>query len=197
MADSDPEVLLANAGWVRALARELVGAGGADDLVQETWLVALRRPGNERNLAAWLAGVVRHLARRGRRGDVNRARRELERPPSVEAPPTDELVATAELQQRLIAAVLGLEEPYRSTVLLRYFRGLSLEETARAAGVPLATVRTRLARALARLRETLDRRYGREVWGLAALRLGSASPVALGELGRSARVSTKTKLGLA
>src|SRR5205814_10341316 len=40
-----PEELLAHAGWVRALARELVrDASTADDLVQETWLAALRHP---------------------------------------------------------------------------------------------------------------------------------------------------------
>src|SRR5262245_7193210 len=115
MHDSDAEVLLANACWIRAMARELVGARGADDLVQETWLAALRRRENERNLAAWLAGVVRHLARRARRGDRNRASREGARPPSAEAPPADELVATAEIQQRLLAGALGLAARYRYT----------------------------------------------------------------------------------
>lgn len=39
-----PDVLLAHAGWVRGLARSLaVDASSAEDLVQDTWLAALRR----------------------------------------------------------------------------------------------------------------------------------------------------------
>ena len=34
--------LLAHAAWARRLARTLVGEGDSDDLVQETWMAALR-----------------------------------------------------------------------------------------------------------------------------------------------------------
>jgi len=53
--------------------------------------------------------------------------------------------------------VLALEEPYRTAILLRYYRGMSAAQIARELGIPPATVRTRLMRALDRLRARLDR----------------------------------------
>jgi len=77
----------------------------------------------------------------------------------------DELVARAELQRRLVERVLALREPSRSTVLLCYFEGLAPSEAARAMGVPAATMRSRLKRALDELRAQFDaeQREGREV----------------------------------
>ena len=56
--------LLAHRGWVRALARRLVGdASRADDVEQEVWLTALRRPPTHaRSLRAWIGRVVRSRA---------------------------------------------------------------------------------------------------------------------------------------
>lgn len=170
MATSDEsfERLLENARWVRALGVELVGAGEADDLVQEAWVVALQGGARAENPAAWFAGVLRRLAGRGRRGTERRLRREAAtaRPEAVPGP--DELVAEAELTRELIRAVTELEEPFRSTVLLRYSRGLEPDEIARQEGVPAATVRTRLHRAHEKLRTRLDRTHGgRPAWALA------------------------------
>jgi RNA polymerase sigma factor (sigma-70 family) len=198
----DPELLLTQTRWLRALAHGLAQPGSADDLVQETWLAALQSGGGERNPAAWLAGVARNLARRARRSEESRPRRERAAARPEALPATDELVAEGELQRRLIEAVMALEEPQRSTVLLRYFRGLSGEEIARAQGVPSATVRTRLARALARLREALDREWGgREAWSALALGAGSSTvpltvPLGIGE-GLAMGLKTKFVLALA
>ncbi|KAB2888015.1 MAG: hypothetical protein F9K40_20850, partial [Kofleriaceae bacterium] len=41
-ADPSAEELLAHADWLRRLARALVGDAAADDVVQETYEVALR-----------------------------------------------------------------------------------------------------------------------------------------------------------
>src|SRR5262245_28048782 len=112
--------LLENASWVRALGLELVGAGEVDDLVQDAWLVALEHPAAARNPAAWLSGVVRRLAGRRRRGAERRARREHATARAEAQPAADELVAEAEVQRGLIAAVTELAEPYRATVLLRF-----------------------------------------------------------------------------
>src|SRR5262249_47014883 len=50
----------------------------------------------------------------------------------------------------------ALEEPYRSTLLARYFDELPPTEIARALDVSVETVKTRLKRGLAQLRERLD-----------------------------------------
>jgi RNA polymerase sigma factor (sigma-70 family) len=161
----DLDALLAQAGWVRGLARELVGAGDADDLAQDAWVVALEQHARAANPAAWLSGVVRKLAGRRWRADERRGRRERSAARTEAQPGADELVAEAELQRALIRAVTELDEPYRSTVLLRFYRGLAPAEIARLQSVPAATVRTRLARGLERLRAKLDRDHGgRAAW---------------------------------
>ena len=57
-------------------------------------------------------------------------------------------------------AVSALEEPYRSTVLLRFFGGLRAAEIARCQETSSSTVRNRLRRALAMLRARLGGRDG-------------------------------------
>src|SRR6185436_439694 len=64
------------------------------------------------------------------------------------------------LHRRLVEEVHALEEPYRSAILLRFLRGQSPAEIARELAVPVKTVRTRIERGLAKLRERLDRDHG-------------------------------------
>src|SRR5262245_21495357 len=68
----DQEALLANAGWLHALAASLVrDPATADDLVQDTWLVALQHPPrNEGSTQAWLARVLRNFALKRRRAEL-------------------------------------------------------------------------------------------------------------------------------
>ncbi|MCB9915074.1 MAG: RNA polymerase sigma factor [Planctomycetes bacterium] len=160
--------LLEHMAWVRALARELVrDPGTADDLAQETWLAFLRaRPDTDRPLRPWLARVLRNAAGLTARRGANRDAREatVARPEGL--PAGDHLVERAEEQQRVARAVLALAEPYRTTLLLRYYEGLQPVEIARAQEIPAATVRTRLFRGLEQVRATLDEEHGgdREAW---------------------------------
>ncbi len=151
------ETLLVHREWVRALARSLVrDPGSADDVEQETWLRALRSPPRDgRSPRGWLAAVVRHLAvdlhrRRARAGRHERAAARGEALPS-----TASLVAAAESHERVVLAVLALEEPWRTTILLRFHEGLPPREIARRGGLPVETVRSRLKRAQARLADAL------------------------------------------
>ncbi|MEZ5989327.1 MAG: carboxypeptidase regulatory-like domain-containing protein [Planctomycetota bacterium] len=70
-------------------------------------------------------------------------------------------------------AVAALDGPYREVVLLRFYEGLPPREIASRLEVPVATVRTRVRRALEALRTRLDERHGgdRRAWlaGLAPL----------------------------
>jgi len=163
------EPALRDLHWVRHLARRLVSdPEAAEDLAQETWLVALQsREGARLGLRAWLAGIARLLAlRRLRR--VEPERRGLLDDHSG-SPGAHELVQQADFQRRVLAAVMALDEPYRATILRHYFEGLSSAELARRLGVSPSTVRTRLQRAHAQLRERLDREWGdRAAWGALA-----------------------------
>lgn len=163
--------LTAHAAWLRRLALRLVrDAATADDLVQEAWLAALERPpATDRPLRPWLGGVLRNLVKRRARTEHRRTRRE-ERVAELREPlPTpDELAERLELQRELSQAVAELDEPFRSTLQLRYDEGLSAAEIARREGLPAGTVRWRLKTALDRVRDRLDRGHGgdRRAWVL-------------------------------
>ena len=152
-----PEVLLAHAEWVRALARRLLRDEAlADDVVQEAWLAALRRPpGGVRDPGAWLATVVRNLAHRAMRTRTRAALRERHAASPAPAPTPAEVLEQESMRRRVVEAVLALDEPYRATLLLRYYEDLSPAAIAQRLGVPGGTVRTRLKRALALLRDRL------------------------------------------
>ena len=120
------ETLFAHREWVRRLARSLVLDGpSADDIEQQTWLAALRRPPQRQaSVRAWLGRVVRNLAWDSARARRRRETHELRaaRPDALRSP--DEVVAEADVHARLVAAVNALSEPYRTTVLLRWFEDL-------------------------------------------------------------------------
>lgn len=59
-------------------------------------------------------------------------------------------------------AVVSLEKEQRQVVMLRYLADLSTEQVAEALQIPVGTVKSRLSRALNRLRETVDQE-GRDV----------------------------------
>ena len=174
MSPRDPielEGLVAQVQWVRnlalAVARSARDAGGADDLAQEAWLAALRRgPAASRPATAWFSRVMGNLVRFQARSDARRRDRERQ----VARPERDEASAHAmeriEMQEELLRAVRELDEPYRTTVILRWFEGLEPAEIARRSNVPVRTVHTRVTRALRILRERLDRRSdgGRSAW---------------------------------
>jgi RNA polymerase sigma factor (sigma-70 family) len=167
------ELLLENQAFLRRLAQSLVWDPAlADDLVQETALAALRRPpqptGSPR---AWLARVMRNLAVSRARSETRRRAREQDAARSDSVELGDHLGAQLEVQRRVVDAVARLAEPYRSVILLRYFHELSADQIADRLDVPTPTVRTRLARGLARLRENLDERdvHGTPAWGVVLL----------------------------
>jgi RNA polymerase sigma factor (sigma-70 family) len=170
--------LLGQTAWVRRVAASLVrDAVDADDVVQSTWLAALRRPpGSDANLSGWLATVARNIVRKRARESVRRTSRELAAPDHREAGLSPEsLVERAELQQTIATFVLELAEPFRSTLLLHYFEELSPSEIAAREGIPPATVRSRLKRGLDDLRTRLDRANGgkRRAWLVPVAALGA------------------------
>jgi RNA polymerase sigma-70 factor (ECF subfamily) len=185
------DALLAHADWVRALARQLVrDPGAADDVEQQVWLEAMQRPpAHGANPRGWLAAVARNAARQLKRGDARRSSRERSAARAEALPSTAQLVEEASLSRELADLVLQLEEPYRTTLLLRYFRGLSIDDIAKAQSLPRETVRTRQRRGLELLRERLDKtRGGRANWIAAfaplaypdSARLAASSGVAMG-----------------
>lgn len=179
-----PEELLAQTRWLRALARRLLNdPADAEDVAQEALVAALEHPpALGRPLAPWLARVAANFARRRRRSDRRRREREDESSAPLPLPSPVELVESLSVQQDVVRAVLALEEPYRSTLLLHYFYELAPAEIAARQGIPAATVRQRLKRGRDSLRERLRQRYGGEgalgaaLLSLAELPVRAASP---------------------
>jgi RNA polymerase sigma-70 factor (ECF subfamily) len=161
------DALLAHSDWVHALARAILQDEQlAEDVTQETLVAVLRRPPRGA-LRPWIQVVARNLARKALRTRTRQRARDAH---AARPEPAPERFTA---HRCVVEAVDALDEPYRTTVVLRYFEQMAPREVARAMDVPVATVRTRLRRALPLLRTRLDVEFGgdgrRWALGLAAL----------------------------
>jgi RNA polymerase sigma-70 factor (ECF subfamily) len=138
-------------------------AAEAEEAAQTAFLKAHRALARFRRgapLRPWLLRIVANEARNRRRSARRREllaeRAALELPALAHASsPEGELLA-AEERRALLTAVGRLRAEERLAVAARYFLGLSEAETAAVAGCAPGTVKSRLSRALARLREDLE-----------------------------------------
>lgn len=153
-----PEDVLTHLAWVQRLALRLCSDPAlAEDVSQEAVLAAFRRPPNrDQSLRAWLGGVVRNQLRMTRRGASRRHGYEQTAAQPEALPSADELVARVGIQRQVVDEVMALPETYRTVLLQRYFDELTPTRIAQLSGLSPATVKTRLRRALAQLRERLD-----------------------------------------
>jgi RNA polymerase sigma-70 factor (ECF subfamily) len=71
-------------------------------------------------------------------------------------PSPDDTLATTEFYERLRTAIADLPEAFRTTIILREIDGLAYEEIAEMTGVSLGTVKSRIARARAKLQSILQ-----------------------------------------
>lgn len=183
------EILARHAEFVRRLARGLVrDADLAEDVAQETLVAAWQHPPRQpASLRAWMAQTARRAA--GALGRSERRRHDRER--SVARPeasdPALEVVSREAVLRSVTAAVLDLEEPYRTVVLLHDYEGLPHAEIAARTGALPVTVRSQLRRARIKLRERLDRELGRrETWTLALLPFARRPAASVGPAGSTA-----------
>lgn len=169
----DPDLLMSHAAALRGLARHLVAdEHAAEDVVQETLALALERPPRETaGLAAWLRVALRHVAFKRTRAERGRSAREKAAAQPEELPATVTLVEHRALLEGVAGALLGLHEPYQTALFLRYFEDLPPRAISARLGVNEATIKSRLHRGLALLRERLDERHdgGRAAWAGIAL----------------------------
>lgn len=140
--------------YARSLTREV---DEADDVVHDALVTALAKlhlfmPGT--NLRAWLFKITRHAFVDRRRRDPHRSHLSLdEAAGDLEiAPPQESQIACTDLA----AAYQALAAPHREVIALVVFEGMSYEDAADALQIAVGTVRSRLARARARLRSVID-----------------------------------------
>lgn len=177
MTAAQLQTLLSERHWLIGLSRHLVaGIDEPEDLVQETYLRALRREDGvpEDHARGWLAKTARNVSQDAKRRAAARAAREREvaaQEASAAAP--DEMLAFAEFRSRVAAAVMALEEPERTAVVMRFYEGISTEEIAARTEAEAGTVRQRISRALRKLRSRLDAEQEDRAWVPAALAMAA------------------------
>lgn len=140
------------------------------DLSQEVWIRTYRhlhRLQEPVKFRSWLGRITTNLFY-----DELRKRKRIKAPLSLDAPiqlrdtemdwelPSDTLspqehLTTQEFYEHLHQAVRDLPEVFRQTIILREIQGLAYEEIAELTGVSLGTVKSRIARARARLQTIL------------------------------------------
>lgn len=136
-------------------------AGDAEDAAQTAFLKAysaLPRFDPDRPFRPWLLRIVMNEARNRRRWRRRRSELELEEEHERAAgdPSPEERAEAAERRAVVLAALNGLRPEERLTIACRYFLELSEAEMAEVLGVARGTVKSRLSRALSRLRTRLE-----------------------------------------
>jgi RNA polymerase sigma-70 factor, ECF subfamily len=135
----------------------------AEDVVHDAFVAIVERAEQFRpergSVIAWLVTTVRNLA-------LDRARRRVRRAQIVEdelrhepGDPVLDPEALSWIEHRrsaVVAALARVSKAQRRTLEIAFFEGLSYPEIAAREGVPLGTVKSRAARALAALRAALD-----------------------------------------
>jgi len=164
---SDPEqfaiLVRRHAAAIQRYVTRRIGREAAEDVVAETFLVAFRQRGSYtcdgRDCLPWLYGIATRLTHRHWRSETKQlhllARTGVD---PVTEPFTDRVDAevTADAAKaRLAAAVARLPASQRDALLLLVWADLSYDEIARATGVPMGTVQSRISRARRRLRQQL------------------------------------------
>ena len=153
-------------GAMATLARSMLrDATEAQDVVEESLMRAHEAgPGfrGERGVRTWMLRITANMCR-----DRLRRRRftagSLDGPAPIEdaglrfdpVGEWDERMDRRAMAERLDAAIARLPEDQREVTVMRHRLGLSHEEMCAALGVPLGTVKSRLARALTTLRQEL------------------------------------------
>jgi RNA polymerase sigma-70 factor (ECF subfamily) len=135
----------------------------AEDVVHDAFVAIVERADQfkpERGtVVAWLVTTVRNLAldrtrRRTRRAQI--ADEELRHEPSEPVPDPEMISWMARERDAVRKALEKLSTAQRQTLEIAFFEGLSYPEIAERENIPLGTVKSRAARALAALRAALE-----------------------------------------
>jgi RNA polymerase sigma factor (sigma-70 family) len=177
-ADAYEELVRAYQGIAFRTAYLLAGsAADAEEAAQDGFVKAYRALWRFRAGAPfkpWLLRIVANEARNRRRSAGRRtalALRAAQVPSGEAAPSPEAALLDSERRGQLLAALDRLSDSDREAIACRYFLDLSETETAAALGVRRGTVKSRLSRALDRLRAELE----------AAGDAGDARPETVGE----------------
>jgi RNA polymerase sigma factor (sigma-70 family) len=136
-------------------ARQWLGPGSAEDVVQNVFLKLIRRPPSPDRLRAWLFRCVRNASLNELRSLQRRRRQERQFAGGRTAwfLPAPEGRLDAETVQALLTA---LSEQQRELVVLRIWGQLTLEQISEIVGQPVSTLWSRYRAALKHMRARLE-----------------------------------------
>jgi RNA polymerase sigma-70 factor (ECF subfamily) len=142
-------------------------AADAEDAAQEAFVKAYYALGRFRTQSPFRPWILRIVANEARNRVRSARRREglalrvaEDRPSGGAAPSPEAAALDRERDEALLAAMAQLSEPDRQIITCRYLLDLSEAETADALGLRRGTVKSRLSRALGRLRAVLPETLG-------------------------------------
>ncbi|WP_207004423.1 RNA polymerase sigma factor [Trinickia mobilis] len=149
----------------RFIARRVNSPSDVEDLVQVTYVEALRSLERFRGTAmpqTWLFGIAVNVVRHHRSRSPNFRFQFLDVAECLDLPADGadpaEMHALRETNQRLLEFLAALPKSTRQLVEFVCVDGLSYEDAAQRLDVPVGTVRSRLSRVRAKLREHLGDR---------------------------------------
>ena len=131
----------------------------AYDVLQETFIVVAKNIAKLRfrdKYKAWIFGTATRIALKGRQKIAVRSASETDEDVADHSLRALDLVLEKEKVQQMMAEIHSLSLPLRSVVLLHYIEEFTLCETAKALELPVGTVKSRLAAALAALRTRMS-----------------------------------------
>ena len=144
----------------------------AEDVVQETYVRALTHLDSfrgESSLSTWLSRIAMNEAMgrlRGQRSVLHGDSRLLDRPeadiipfPSAPSDP-EKSMAQRQIQEVVERAIDELPEPFRLVFITRVMEEMTIGETAELLSIKPETVKTRLHRARAMLRDNVENKIG-------------------------------------
>jgi RNA polymerase sigma-70 factor (ECF subfamily) len=150
---------------LRILTDQSLAEGVVREVFLSLWREARRFDPARGTVATYLLTTTHHRAVDVVRREENLRRRhgpEEALPLAPDQPSgLDDEVEVAERRSRIRAALAELPEPQREALMLAYFGGYTQQEIASLVGVPLGTVKTRMAAGMRRLKDEL-REAGRQ-----------------------------------
>jgi RNA polymerase sigma-70 factor (ECF subfamily) len=167
---------------VFALVLRMIGdRAEAEDLAQEVFVQVFKAIGTFRGdakLSTWIYRIAVNLCKNRAKylrvrhtGEQEELEAVAERVPlgeakranvgQVERP--DEMIAGKQVEQIVQRAILQIEPDFRECLVLRDVEELSYEEIGEIAGLPAGTVKSRIHRARAMLREIVERELGEKI----------------------------------
>jgi len=142
--------------------RQLRDASLAEEVTQATFIILARKAaslGSKTILSAWLCRTAQYAAANALRAERSRQRREQETyMQSLLNESEPESTPWPEIAPLLDVAMAGLGEKDHSAIVLRFFEGKDLKQVGAELGVDENTAKTRVSRAVEKLRRFFVRR---------------------------------------